>query len=111
MKTLNEFVAVNAINCKEDYKLRFEQLFATRAHAIDTMPGFIKMHVLKPQQPDGQYLIVSYWSSEEAFKTWTQSPQYIEGQKRGFEDIAKAKKEGKEAPMSSSFKTYEVISN
>ena len=111
MKTLKEFVAVNYITCKEDYKPRFEQLFASRAHAIDSMPGFIKMHVLKPQQDDGQYLIVSYWSSEEAFKTWTQSPQFIEGHKRGFEDIALAKKEGKEAPMSSTFKTYEIISH
>lgn len=110
MSDLKEFVAVNYISCQPHYQERFEQLFASRAHAIDTMEGFIKMHVLKSQEPNGQYLIVSYWSNEEAFKTWIKSPQFIEGHKRGFEDLAIAKREEKEAPMSSSFKTYEVIS-
>ncbi len=111
MSKLKEFVAVNYISCQSHYQERFEQLFASRAHAIDNMNGFIKMYVLKPQEQNGQYLIVSYWSSEEAFKTWTKSPEFTEGHKRGFEDIAIAKKEGKEPPMTSSFKTYEIISN
>lgn len=105
------FVAINYITCNEEYKERFEQLFATRAHAIDRMPGFKFMQVLKPQDGQGDYLIVSHWESEENFKTWTQSPEFLEGHKRGFEDIAKAKAEGKEAPMKSNFKTYKVISN
>ena len=111
MSKLKEFIAINYISCQPNYQKRFEQLFASRAHAIDSMEGFIKMHVLKQQEPSGQYLIVSYWSNEEAFKNWTKSPEFIEGHKRGFEDIAIAKKEGKEPPMTSSFKTYEIISN
>ncbi|MNE92773.1 Heme-degrading monooxygenase HmoB [compost metagenome] len=74
------------------------------------MTGFIDMQVLKPQTDDGKYLIVSFWDTEEAFKDWTKSPQFIEGHKRGFEDIAIAKKEGKTPPMKSDFKTYKVIS-
>lgn len=104
------FVAINYISCKPEYAERFEQLFATRAHAIDTMPGFVDMQVLKPQTAGEAYLIVSHWESETAFKTWTTSPAFIEGHKRGFEDIKKAKEEGREAPMTSSFKVYEVIS-
>ena len=53
---------------------------------------------------------MSHWESEENFKEWTKSPAFIEGHKRGFEDLRKAKENGEEAPMSSSFKTYEVIS-
>ncbi|HJU45803.1 MAG TPA: antibiotic biosynthesis monooxygenase [Chitinophagaceae bacterium] len=104
------FVAINYIHCNEDYRPRFEQLFATRAHAIDTMPGFINMHVLRPAKENDPYLIVSYWENEQAFKDWTKSDTFIQGHKRGFEDIAKAKAEGKAAPMSSDFKTYQVIS-
>ncbi len=104
------FVAINYITCKPHYKHRFEELFATRAKAIDRMPGFINMEVLKPQESEGSYLIVSHWDSEENFKTWTKSPEFIEGHKRGFEDIKIAKEKGEELPMSSSFKTYEVIS-
>jgi hypothetical protein len=34
----------------------------------------------------------------------------LEGHKRGFEDFAKAKQEGRPSPMTSDFKTYNVIS-
>ncbi len=111
MNTEKEFVAINYIDCEPEYKGRFEELFATRAHAIDTMPGFKNMHVLKPADDSGQYLIVSYWQSEEHFKAWTGSPAFMEGHKRGFADIAKAKAEGKTPPMKSTFKTYSIITN
>lgn len=105
------FVAINYINCQEDYKGRFEELFASRAHAIDRMPGFVDMQVLKPKTgEDSTYLIVSHWESEEAFKSWTGSPEFLEGHKRGFEDIKKAREEGKTPPMTSDFKVYKVIS-
>jgi heme-degrading monooxygenase HmoA len=105
------FVAINYISCKDDYKERFEELFSTRAKAIDLMPGFKNMHVLKPIDSNGDYLIVSHWDSEEQFQNWTKSPAFIEGHKRGFEDIAKAKQAGLEPPMTSAFKTYKVIAN
>ncbi len=106
-----KFVAVNYINCTPEYRERFEELFGSRAHAIDSMPGFIEMHVLRPAKDGDNYLIVSYWATEEAFKDWTKSEAFIEGHKRGFADLAKAKQEGKPAPMSSDFKTYEIIAN
>lgn len=102
------FVAINYITCSEEYKTRFEELFSTRARAIDTMPGFQHMHVLKPHE-NGEYLIVSHWESEENFKEWTKSQAFIEGHKRGFEDVAKAREAGLEPPMKSIFKTYHVI--
>lgn len=105
---MKNFVAINYIKCEDHYRERFEQLFATRAHAIDRMPGFINMEVLKPSD-QGEYLIVSHWESEEQFKKWTSSPEFLEGHKRGFEDIRKAREEGKTPPMTSSFKTYQVI--
>ena len=104
------FVAINYITCKEDYKKRFEELFGTRAKAIDKMPGFKYMEVLKPSDGEGDYLIMSHWENENNFKDWTKSEAFIEGHKRGFEDVAKAKQAGLEPPMKSSFKTYSVIS-
>ena len=105
----NTFVAINYISCKEHYKPRFEELFKTRAGAIDRMPGFLFMHVLKPSDNKGDYLIVSYWTHEEAFSKWTKSPEFLEGHKRGFEDIKLAKERNEEPPMKSDFKTYNVI--
>jgi len=103
-----KFVAINYINCEPHYRERFEELFASRARAIDRMPGFVDMQVLRPNG-EGEYLIVSHWASEEAFKTWTTSTEFLEGHKRGFDDIRKAREQGVKPPMSSSFKTYEVI--
>lgn len=105
------FVAINYISCKAHYQSRFEELFGSRAKAIDTMPGFRSMQVLRPSDGQSDYLIVSQWDSEDAFKGWTTSPAFIEGHKRGFEDLAKAKAAGEEPPMKSSFKTYQVIAD
>lgn len=103
------FVAINYISCKDHYKPRFEELFASRKGAIDMMPGFQFMEVLKPK--DGsEYLIVSHWENEDAFQQWTKSEAFLEGHKRGFEDLRTAKERGEEAPMASSFKIYDVIS-
>ncbi|MCX7878961.1 MAG: antibiotic biosynthesis monooxygenase [Ignavibacteria bacterium] len=109
MENKKTFVAINYINCKPHYRERFEQLFSTRAHAIDRMPGFKYMEVLKPTKENDNYLIVSHWDSEESFRNWTKSPEFIEGHQRGFEDIRKAKEKGEEPPMSSDFRTYEII--
>ena len=103
------FVAVNYIDCKPEYIERFEELFGSRAKQIDTMPGFVDMQVLRPSKPGDAYLIVSHWENEDAFTGWTKSATFLEGHKRGFADIAQAKREGKESPMKSDFKTYEVI--
>jgi heme-degrading monooxygenase HmoA len=86
-------------------------MFKTRKGAIDLMPGFKNMNVLKPNAEDDSYLIVSYWDTEEQFKTWTKSEAFLEGHKRGFQDLKEAAERGEEAPMKSSFKTYEVIAN
>jgi len=103
------FVAINYISCQESYKSRFEELFSTRAGAIDTMPGFQHMYVLKPNDQQSEYLIVSHWESEDNFKAWTSSEAFIQGHKRGFQDIEEAVKNGQEPPMKSSFKTYEIL--
>lgn len=104
------FVAINTIHIESTYTERFELLFASRAHAIDKLPGFLRMHVLKPSDGDGAYLIMSFWNSEDDFKAWTLSPEFLEGHKRGFADLELAKKEGNNPPMRSSFKTYNTIS-
>jgi heme-degrading monooxygenase HmoA len=105
------FVAINYITCEPDYRARFEELFGTRAKAIDAMPGFKFMNVLRPKTEEDPFLIVSFWDSEADFKAWTSSPAFLEGHKRGFEDLRIAREEGRPAPMASSFKTYDVIAN
>lgn len=103
------FVAINYITCIPAYRERFEFLFGSRAQAIDKLPGFSDMYVLKPAKDDEPYLVISYWENEESFVNWTRSAAFLEGHKRGFEDIEKARAEGSPLPMKSDFKTYEII--
>lgn len=103
------FVAINFITCEEHYCEKFECLFCSRARQIDTMPGFVSMEVLKAEKPGEPYLIVSHWESKEAFEGWVGSPEFLEGHKRGFEDLAEAKRQGKPVPMTSKFITYDVL--
>lgn len=101
--------------------------FSTRAKAIDRMPGFCGMQVLRPRgrvggksevapkgveggrEPFNAYLVISFWRSGADFERWTGSPEFLEGHKRGFDDIRKAKEAGLEPPMTSVFHTYDVI--
>lgn len=105
----HRFVAINRIRCRADYRERFEQLFQTRAHAIDRMPGFLGMQVLRPRNENEPYLVISFWESEEAFRGWVGSAEFYEGHKRGFEDMRIAKERGQEPPMQSEFVTYDVV--
>ena len=105
------FVAVNYIDCQPDYNRRFEELFSTRAGAIDRLPGFRNMHVLKPHGEGEPYLIVSFWNRKEDFDAWTKSPEFLEGHKRGFDDLRKAKEAGLEPPMKSTFRTYDILTD
>jgi len=103
------FVAINYIRCEPEYQQRFEELFRTRAHAIDRMPGFLGMYVLRPQREGDPYLVVSHWQSEAHFRAWLRSPEFLEGHQRAFEEIRQAKERGEEPPMHSDFRTYEVV--
>jgi heme-degrading monooxygenase HmoA len=103
------FVAVNFIQCTLDFQDRFEALFRSRVRAIDRLAGFIRMQVLRPQQAGEPYLVVSHWTNEAAFQAWAQSPEFLEGHQRGFEDMRQAKARGAPPPMTSSFRTYQVI--
>lgn len=103
------FVAINEIHCEPSYVERFKDLFLTRAHAIDRRNGFAGMTVLEPRAEDGPYLVMSYWKDEASFQEWTNSPEFIEGHRRGFEDLRKAKERGEAPPMRSNFSTYAVL--
>ncbi|MFC2150450.1 antibiotic biosynthesis monooxygenase family protein [Calditrichota bacterium] len=103
------FIAMNRITCSEEYRGRFEELFATRAKEVDKMPGFIEAKILRPVQDGKPYIIMTYWEAKEHFDEWVNSDAFRLGHTRGFKDIAQARKEGKEPPISSDMENYEVF--
>ena len=103
------FVAINTIACEPSYIARFEELFQTRARAIDRLPGFIRMQVLRPSADGEPYLVVSEWANEASFQAWTASDEFRQGHRRAFEDVAEARRRGEVPPMRSEFRTYSVL--
>lgn len=97
MKTEHNFVAINSVDGREDYNPNFVELLGSRAHVIDREHGFKNKHALKPKDGERSCLIVSLWETDEQFKTWTGSPEFLDRDKRGYVNLAKAKDEGKEA--------------
>lgn len=106
---MSQFVAINHITCAPEYLERFEMLFKSRAGAIDHLPGFNGMEVLKPNGEDGPYLVVSHWDSEAHFQGWMKSDAFAEGHRRAFADLKAAAERGEKPPMHSQFKTYTVL--
>lgn len=103
------FVAINTIECEPSYIARFEELFQSRARAIDRLPGFLRMQVLRPSTEGEPYLVVSEWADEASFLKWTASEEFRVGHRRAFEDIAEARGRGEVPPMRSEFRTYSVL--
>lgn len=106
---LGAFVAINSIGCEPRYRERFETLFRSRAHAIERVPGFLRMAVLKPTREGGDYLVVSFWTDQAAFDHWRGSPAFEAGHARGFADLRAAHERGEPAPMTSHMDTYLVL--
>jgi heme-degrading monooxygenase HmoA len=106
-----EFVAVNSISCRDGYRPRFEELFRSRAHAIDGLPGFKHMVVLRPDREGGDYLVVSFWIDRASFDAWRSSPAFAAGHRRGFEDVKVARERDEAPPMVSRMETYEILSD
>lgn len=105
------FIAMNRITCTVEYRDRFEEMFRTRAREVDNMPGFIEAKILRPLAEEQPYIIMTYWDKKEDFDAWVGSEAFKLGHTRGFEDIAKARKEGKHPPITSDMEQYEVFTN
>ena len=73
------FVTMNRIFVSPEYADAFEKRFQNRAHAVDQMPGFIRNMVLRPQEEEGPYLVMTFWKSEEDFNNWVNSDAFIKG--------------------------------
>ncbi|WP_243029367.1 antibiotic biosynthesis monooxygenase family protein [Thermus altitudinis] len=76
------YVTMNRIPVKPEFAHRFEEAFRTRARLVDRMPGFIRNLVLRPQNPEDPYIVMTFWESEAAFRAWTESPEFREGHAR-----------------------------
>ncbi len=75
-------VAVNRIFVKPEHREAFEERFRTRARLVETMPGFVRMEILRPM--DGEdYMVMTWWKDKESFEAWVNSEAFRKGHARG----------------------------
>lgn len=74
-------VVMNRIPVAKGREQDFEKTFAERDRAVDRMPGFIDMQVLRPSEGN-TYVVLTRWKSREAFQDWTQSQAFISAHRK-----------------------------
>jgi heme-degrading monooxygenase HmoA len=77
-----------------------EQAFQDRLGEVDKHPGFVRLEVWRDPRRPGRYLMVSWWTSREAFSAWMHSDPH---------DRSHARIPDDPAPKAVRFDRYEVI--
>ncbi|HWT02672.1 MAG TPA: antibiotic biosynthesis monooxygenase [Pyrinomonadaceae bacterium] len=74
-------VVMNRIPVAEGREQEFEQTFTERDRAVDQVPGFVDLQVLRPSE-GRTYVVMTRWKSREAFDAWTKSEAFISAHRK-----------------------------
>ena len=74
-------IVMNRIVVAEGREQDFENNFKERDRAVDLMPGFIDMQVLRPVE-GRTYVVMTRWKSREDFKHWIESEAFISAHRK-----------------------------
>jgi heme-degrading monooxygenase HmoA len=75
-------IVCNRIPVNSEYAAQFEERFMERAHLVDGMDGFLSFHLLRPDNPDHPYTVMTYWESKAAYEAWVNSDAFKQGHAR-----------------------------
>ena len=83
-------IVMNHIPVAEGREQDFEKTFMERDRAVDRMPGFIDMQVLRPSE-GRTYVVLTRWKSREAFRQWTESEAFISAHRKQSPGLAESR--------------------
>jgi heme-degrading monooxygenase HmoA len=83
-------IVMNRIPVAEGREQDFERTLTGRDRAVDKMPGFIDMQVLRPTE-GRTYVVLTRWQSQEAFKAWTSSEAFIAAHRKQTPGLAEGR--------------------
>lgn len=78
-------IKINAITVPADSGDKLAQRFAARAGAVDDQRGFEGFELLKPTDERTTWLVITRWTSEDAFQAWVSSPAFGHGHRSAAE--------------------------
>ncbi len=79
------YVTMNRISVDSAHRDAFERRFRQRAGLVDQAPGFVRNLVLRPEEEDGVYIVLTMWRSREDFVAWTRSEDFRKAHARAAE--------------------------
>jgi heme oxygenase (mycobilin-producing) len=81
MEVTVSYVVVNAIDVPPEKRGAIEERFANRAGEVSKAEGFESFEFLRPVNAEAgdRYLVMTRWSSKEAFEAWYSSPAFTRG--------------------------------
>jgi heme-degrading monooxygenase HmoA len=83
-------VVMNRILVTEGREADFEKTFTERDRAVDLMPGFLDLQVLRPTE-GRTYVVMTRWKSREAFDQWTQSEAFTAAHRKQSPGLAETR--------------------
>lgn len=74
------YSVMNRVSVAAAWRSAFEERFQKRADQVERQSGFVRMSVLRPEEPgaDGAYLYVveTLWRDRTAFEAWVGSEDF-----------------------------------
>lgn len=83
-------IVMNRIPVAEGRESDFEKTFTERDRAVDLMPGFVDLQVLRPAE-GRTYVVLTRWKSRQAFEAWTQSEAFISAHRKQSPGLAESR--------------------
>ncbi|HEV7858457.1 MAG TPA: antibiotic biosynthesis monooxygenase [Pyrinomonadaceae bacterium] len=83
-------IVMNRIPVSEGREKDFEETFMNRDRAVDQMPGFIDMQVLRPSE-GRTYVVLTRWQSRDAFQRWTESEVFTAAHRKQSPGLAESR--------------------
>ncbi len=82
------FVAMSRFIVGNEMELEVKQAFLDRPHLVDNEIGFIKMEVMNPVEKPEEFILITYWHSQQHWDEWYKGHKY----KASHENIPKGLK-------------------
>jgi len=70
------YIVMNRVMLKSGWEAEFEDRFKKRKGQIDKEPGFVSMKVLKPENTETPFVVLTSWESKTAFECWVKSDDF-----------------------------------
>jgi heme-degrading monooxygenase HmoA len=72
------FVAMNRFLVNPEYSEQFEARIRNRPRQVEKQPGFIRVQLLRPTEPDHPYIVATFWESRADYEAWVNADSFTE---------------------------------